>query len=162
LLARISAYDFVQLSVSRETRNAGGGEEKFVTVIIPAIAREELLTYSFGDLESGDLPPELHDHEEIEERPLAVESLLGGVCSLFAVDARPKANAPLLTVVSVSWIAERVVRRRPAVSGRGVFAAASDVRRQLSDRAERLSLQDGSRRGRKRATSAQLVPTDRE
>jgi hypothetical protein len=74
----------IRLSVSRDKTE--GGEDKFVTVVSSAIVREELAT--LGDLDSGDLPPELHD-EEVGERPLAVESLLGGVCLLFMLDPRP-------------------------------------------------------------------------
>jgi hypothetical protein len=74
----------VGLLVSRDETEAG--EDKFVTVVSSAVVWEVLLTPV--DLDSGELLPELHD-EEVEERPLASESSLSGICSLFMLDPGP-------------------------------------------------------------------------
>jgi hypothetical protein len=120
------------------------GEDKFVTLVRSAVVWEILLTP--GDLDSGNLPPELHD-DEVEERELDSKSLLGGGHSPLMLDPGP---TPRLSW----WCLYRGLlssKEAPVVSG-GTGISVNYV-------IQIATVQAGSRRGRKRATSAQKVST---
>jgi len=113
------------------------GEDKLVTLVRSAVVWEILLTP--GDLDSGKLPPELHD-DEVEERELDSKSLLGGGHSPLMLDPGP---TPRLSW----WCLYRGLlssKEAPVVSG-GTGISVNYV-------TQIATVQAGSRRGRKRAT----------